>query len=72
MKTQKSFPKKKFKYPNQWPPTGSKVKGTFHVYLGFGGFTTYGTFKVKEDGLINSEGILISKSMIKRASLEEV
>lgn len=72
MRPQKIRPKKEFNYPDEWPPEGITVRGHIHTYLGFGGFTIYGEWKVFQNYLLNKDKIPILKSSIKSAKLKEI
>lgn len=72
MKSSNTLIKKQYSYPDEWPSEGITVRGHIHTYLGFGGFTIYGQWKVFQNYLLNKDGIPILKSSIKSAKLKEI
>ena len=64
--------KNTYKYPDQWPPVGTRVKGRVQVYIGFYPYTGYGSYEVKEKGLLCRDKTFIPKTKIKNAILTEL
>ena len=64
--------KNTYKYPDQWPPVGTKVKGRIQIYIGFDPYTGYGFYEVKEKGLLCRDKTFIPKTKIKNAVLIEL